>query len=268
MMAGPKCGCLVCRLEASLASDLGSEASRDEFLSFAASCPELSAFPTALKFIEHLHGLQEQPQNASSDRLLLELLARSDEPVFAPTAQKLFLLAFVPALHRTMTQIALSFPSLPREDTAQHLFTTLLQFLRAKDLRSRRSHLAFTIARKLRRSAFRWAIRESRASAENDSNLHPAALPEADGTREEGHSEILLRQFLDSCEKRGWLSPEERELLIQFKLVQMSGRDLGARSGHSPVAVRHRVHRVLGRLRRVAQDSGTSRPEQMDLFLR
>jgi len=268
MLTGPKCTCLVCRLETSLVAELDGDKGREEYGRFASFSPALSVFPTALALVERLHGHQEQLRKSSSDQILLDLLARSGERALATTSQKLLLLAFVPALHSTMNQIAAMFPSLAREDIAQHLFAVLLGFLPSEELRSRRSHLAFTIARKLRRSAFRWALRESRTSLENDLNGHRPRVPAEDAAKDDGHSEILLRRFLDSCESRGWLSYEERQLLTQFKLEQMSGRDLGLRSGQSPVAVRHRVQRLLTRLRRIARNSGLARPEQLDLFPR
>ena len=87
--------------------------------------------------------------------ILLDLLRRGNDAPFRPMWQRLLLLVFIPTVHRTTSQIVAALPSLTREDTAQCLFAALLEFLHSKDLRSRRSHLGFTIARKIRRSAFR-----------------------------------------------------------------------------------------------------------------
>jgi len=267
-MAGSNCSCLICRLEASLIAELSDDRSEEEFQLFAASSQTLGAFPTALRLIQHLHVHQDHEQNSSSDQILLELLGRSRNVAPGPMWQRLWLLVFIPTIHRTTTQVTAAFPGLARDDTAQHLFTVLLEFLPTQELQSRRSHLAFTIARKIRRSAFRWAIRESRTSLRNGTNPASASVLETDASVEDSRSKILLQQFLDDCQRRGWLSLEERELLIQFKIEGISCPELARRSGHSVVAIRHRIQRMLDRLRRIARKSGTGVPEQLNLFSR
>jgi hypothetical protein len=269
MMAGPKCGCLVCRLEASLISELDDEPAREEFRSLRSSCPSLSAFPTAQALIEHLHRHEEQQQsNSKSDSLLGAVLGKSNDPEFGSMVGKLLLLTFVPSLHRTVTQIAAAFPTLARDDTAQHLFAALLEFLSSSELRSRRSHLAFTIARKMRRSGFRWAIRESKTSLQGKRDGNSNSVLQQEASAEDRHAGILLRQFLDTCERRGWLSFEERYLLTRFKLEQVPARDLVGGSGHSVVAMRHRLQRLVSRLRRIARQAGIGDSEQLGLFSR
>jgi DNA-directed RNA polymerase specialized sigma24 family protein len=235
---------------------------------FTASSQLLAAFPTALRLIQHLHVHQDQGRNSSSDPILLELLRRSRNAALAPMWQKLSLLVFIPTIHRTTTQVTATFPALARDDTAQYLFTVLLEFLPTQELHRRRSHLAFTIARKIRRSAFRWAIRESRTSLRNETNRTSAGAARTDAGVEDSRSKIVLQQFLDDCQRRGWLSSQERELLIQFKLEGVSCPELARRSGGSVVAVRHRIQRMLDRLRRIARKSGAGLPEQLNLFSR
>lgn len=265
MLAGRDCNCLICRLEQSLARELGQEKGLEEYRRWARSSEVLGGFETASELIAHLHD-QSGDRNASVDRVIIELVrARAREPL-EPIAQSLLLLVFVPTLHRTASQIAATFPSLSREDTAQHLFAALIEFLDSRELRAQRSHLAFVIARKLRRSAFRWAIREARLDPPLDGGLAPGPPDEAEEIRGESHASILLAKFLDDCQNRGWLSHEERELLTRFKVEGVSGAEIGGRSGHSAVAVRHRIQRLLERLRRVAQKSGGGVPGQLDLF--
>jgi DNA-directed RNA polymerase specialized sigma24 family protein len=268
MMAGSNCGCLICRLESSLIADLRENRSQEEFRLFAPHNHTLGAFPTALALIEHLHRHQDRDQNSASDWILLELLGSSSDAPFGPMRHNLLLLAFIPTMHRTATQVTTAFPAIARDDAAQHLFTILLEFIPSKELQSRRSHLAFTIARKIRRSAFRWAIRESRTSLRNEMDGTATGVFETDVGAEDSCSKILLRHFLDDCERRGWLSSEERELLTQFKLEGISGPELARRSGHSVVAIRHRIQRLLDRLRRIARKSRPREPEQLKLFSR
>lgn len=265
MMAGSSCDCLICRLEARLIADLSDAPRQEEFRLFASSSVTLSAFPTTLELLEHLHR-QDHDANASSDGVLLEILGRNGDAPLDSLRQSLLLLVFIPAIHRAATQITSAFPVLSRDDTAQHLFAVLLEFLPSRELQSRHSHLAFTIARKIRRGGFRWAIRESRTSLRMEMDGNSDATLEVEASGESSHADILLEQFLDGCERRGWLSFEERELLIQFKLERVSGPELALRSGHSAVAIRHRVQRLVDRLRRIAGKSASPASEQLKLF--
>lgn len=216
MMVGSDCDCLICRLEASLAQELSQEKGFEEYRRWTRSSEVLAGFPTAAELIGHLHR-QSEDRNARVDRVMVELVrARGQEP-FEPAAESLLLPVFVPTLHRTASQIAATFPSLSREDRAQHLFAALMDFLDSQEV------------------------------------------------RDEAHAAIFLAKFLDDCQNRGWLSQEERELLTRFKVEGVTGAEIGGRSGHSAVAIRHRVQRLLERLRRVAQQSGGV-AEQLELF--
>jgi DNA-directed RNA polymerase specialized sigma24 family protein len=265
MMAGSDCDCLICRLEESLIAELSQEKSIEEYRLWARSSEVLAVFPTASELIAHLHR-QNEDQNSSVDEVIAELVRTDSNGRLDPIGQSLLLLVFVPTIHRTTTQISAVFPSLGRDDTAQHLFATLLQFLHSQELRSQRSHLAFIVARRMRRSAFRWAIRESRLDLPTDRDPGPTPSAEGDQSREESHAGVLLAKFLDDCQRRGWLSEEERRLLAQFKLEGIAGAELAHRSGHSVTAIYHRIQRLLERLRRIAQKSGGATPEQLDLF--
>jgi DNA-directed RNA polymerase specialized sigma24 family protein len=266
MMTASHCDCIVCRLEASLIAELSDDRSKEEFRLFAVSSPILASFQTTFKLIQQLHDQDNHQQNPSSDEVILHLLSNNTNAIFRSIWQRILLLVFIPTVHRTTSQIVGTFPSLTRDDTAQHILTVLLEFLDSEELHSRRSQLAFTIARKIRRSAFRWAIRESRRSLRDDTDAVPPIPLETDACEENSHPNILLRQFFDNCQRRGLLSIEERELLTKFKLEGISGPELARRNGHSAVAIRHRVQRVLGRLRRVAQTSGNGTAEQLNLF--
>ena len=266
MTTASHCDCLICRLEASLIAELSDDRISEEFRLFAASNRILSSFATAFELLSKLHDYQSNNQNPSSDEVLLHLLSRGSDTAFQPIWNRLLLLVFIPTIHRTTTHIVATFPLLTRDDTAQHLFAVLLEFLHSEELRSRSSHLAFTVARKLRRNAFRWAIRESRTSVRDQTGTSHAKYPDEGARIENLHSNILLERFLDNCEHRRWLSTEERQLLTQFKLEGISALELARRNGHSVVAVKHRVQRLIGSLRRIAQASGSRVPEQLNLF--
>jgi len=267
MMTASYCDCLICRLEASFIAELSDDRNEDDFRLFAVSSPILSGFPGALELVRKLQDHDNHEQSPSSDEILLDILGRGNDAQFRSMWQRLLLLVFIPTVHRTTSQIVTTFPSLTRDDTAQCLFAALLEFLHSEDLRSRHSHLGFTITRKIRRSAFRWAIRESHRSLRDETDGKSAAALETDAVHDDPYANILLRQFLDNCQRRGWLSFAERELLIQFKLEGISGPELARRNGHSAIAIRHRIQRLLDRLRRIAQTSNNGAPQQLDLFV-
>jgi DNA-directed RNA polymerase specialized sigma24 family protein len=268
MMAGSDCDCLICRLEASLLDELHHEKQLEEYRLWAASSRVLAAFPTPAELIAHLHCQHSDAGNSSADEILAELVGTGTKGPFDSMRQQILLLVFVPTIHRTTTQISAGFPALAREDTAQHLFAALLEFLDSREFRARRSHLAFTIARKMRRGAFRWAIRESRSKLANEADRSRASPDETEAGGDVSQAAVLLADFLDKCQRRGWLTEEERQLLIRFKLEGLTGAELARRSGRSALAIRHRVHRLLERLRRIAQKPGAGIPEQLDLFRR
>lgn len=265
MMAGSDCDCLICRLEASLLDELNRQKGLEGYRLWAASSQILAAFSTARELIAHLHR-HSDGQSSSVDAVIAELVRPGRNGSLDPIGQSLLLLVFVPTIHRTTTQITNAFPSLAREDTAQHLFAALLEFLHSTELRSHRSHLAFFVARKMRRSAFRWAIRESRLDLPTDWDPAPTASAESDESRDESHAAVVLAKFLDDCQRRGWLSEQERRLLAQFKLEGIRAAELARRSGHSSTAVHHRIQRLLDRLRRIARKPAGSMPEQLNLF--
>ncbi|MGA7188805.1 MAG: hypothetical protein WBY66_09930 [Candidatus Acidiferrales bacterium] len=265
MMAGRDCDCLICRLEESLIAELSQEKGLEEYRLWARSSEVLAVFATPSELIAHLHR-QSEDQNSSVDEVIAELVRTSNDERLDPIGQSLLLLVFVPTIHRTTSQISAAFPSLGRDDTAQHLFATLLGFLHSQELRSQRSHLAFIVARRMRRSAFRWAIRESRLNLPADRDPAPTTSQETDETRDESHAGVLLAKFLDDCQRSGWLSEQERQLLAQLKLEGITGAELARRSGHSVTAIYHRTQRVLERLRRIARKSAGGVSEQLDLF--
>jgi DNA-directed RNA polymerase specialized sigma24 family protein len=239
-----------------------------KYRSLAASGEVLSGIPTSLHLIQKLHTPDDRTHNSSTDAVLLELLKHNPNDRLQSMRQRLLLLVFIPTIHRTTSHVTATFPALTRDDVSQHVVCVFLEFLRSRELQTRQSHIAFTIARKLRRIAFRWAIRESRGATPEDSDGNPTTDAEDVVTEDAFHAGILLRQFLDSCQKTGWISREERSLLVQFKIEGVSCRELAHRNGHSSVAIQHRIQRLLDRLRRLAQNSPRGLSRQLELFPR
>jgi hypothetical protein len=258
MIAGSHCDCLVCRLEKNLLAEFREVETNQGCL--ASPSGALAAFPTYLDLIGYLHAPDAPHHTASADALLLEILKQRPRSL----RQRLLLLVFIPTIHRTASQVTAIFPSLSRDDISQQVVSVFLDFLHSTELETRRSHVAFTIARKLRRSAFRWAIRESRAAASEDVERNPAADELA--SEAQLPAQRLLHQFLDSCQEHGWLSIEERHLLIQFKIEGVSCLELARQNGPSAIAIQRRIQRLLDRLRRLAQQTRRENLEQLQLF--
>ena len=268
MMAGSTCDCLVCQLEKNLIAELGDERAGEEYRLLTAPSATLSRFANSLELIQQLHTPSLSNYGPSGDLILLELLRLRGQSGAHSIWQQILLLVFIPTIHRTTSQIAATFACLARDDIAQHTLATLLEFLRSQELQTRHSHIAFTIARKVRRLAFRWAIHESRVAASDDGDQTPMAHKGDAVAADTLHAEILLHQFLDNCQRAGWLSSEERDLLIQFKVEGISCQELASRNGHSAVAIQHRIQRSLDRLRRLAKTPPGPLPEQLELFPR
>ena len=265
MRTGSGCDCLVCRTEKSLTTELGGRDSR-EWL--ASQSGILAHFASPLDLVRELHA-QDRKESSSADAVLSDLLRNARGP-FRPLCQRLLLLVFIPTIHRTTGHLAAVFPSLGYEDATEHVVSVFLEFLDAPELEARGTHLAFTIARRLRRQAFRWGIRESRV-APQEMVGDPVADIEVDDLAGEQpfYAEVFLDQFLENCRKMGWLSEEERNLLVRFKIAGATCQELAGRNGHTAVAMQHRMQRLLDRLRRLARRTRWERaPEQLELFPR
>lgn len=252
MSARPSCSCPVCELEHALLDGLKSEHSEKKYRTFVLQSSVLSAFPTCDDLLLHLresHAAESHP--SKSDEIIGELLHIS-RAAQGEIGRHILLLILMPAIHRTSTQIAAGFPSLTRDDIAQHLVTSVWEILHSPTLETQASHFAFTIIRAMRRSAFRWALREADfTAAVNLEETILNGLPADSGDNFE--IKIVLSEFLARCLSRGVLSPSEHELLVLFKIQGVSSETLAARQQLSDVAFRHRVQRVIEKLRRAAR---------------
>ena len=251
------CCCPVCELEHALLSELNGEVHKSEYEIFVSRSSVLSAFPTASDLLMHLRRSQIAGDLAGElDEILGEVIRVSHDPQ-QEIGRHLLLLILMPAIHKTSSQIAYGFPSLTRDDIAQHILTSVLDIVSSKLLHAQTSHFAFAITRAMRRSAFRWAIREAdmglRSNIENIGLAEFSTDPSS--SFEPG---ILLGEFLSRCLATGLISPAEHELLLLFKVHGVSSEVLAARQQVSEVAFRHRMQRVIEKLRRVARGPSVS----------
>lgn len=265
MNARSHCDCMVCRLEKDLTVELEQDSANQEYREVAAIVPLLSGFPTPIGLLSHIHR-PDPDRRSFADPLILELLRQNWASAHSNLWQRILLQVFIPAIHRTTSQVTTAFPALARDDVSQNIICSFLEFLQSRELRARRSHLAFTIARKLRRNAFRWAIREARGTSLEEADGSAASSPDSLSHEESFSATILLYEFLDQCQKIQSLSQDERELLLQFKIEGLSCEEIASRNGHSAIAIQHRVQRLVDRLRRVARQRTANLPTQLPLF--
>jgi len=261
MSAGPSCSCPVCELENALLSDLQSEHPQSRYRTLVSQSPILSAFANYNDLLLPLRNSQLTENRPSrADEIIGELLRISRTP-HGEVGWQILLLILMPAIHRTTTQIATGFSSLTRDDIAQHLVTTVWEILHSQTMETQKSHFAFTIIRAMRRSAFRWARREADFTAA--AHIQGTALNELPANAGDSFEmRIALKEFLARCLSCGVLNPSEYELLVLFKVQGVPSETLAARQRLSDVALRHRVQRVIEKLRRAAR--GSMAGQQLD----
>jgi hypothetical protein len=248
------CGCGVCEIEKGIVAELGFDESRKRYGQLVAGRLLLLTYPTPAELVAQLHACRNgRDPDHISDRIFIELL---NDQIFAShweLLERLLLLIFIPAVHATVRQVSNRYPFLPREDIAQHALTTLLQSLRSEDWRTRRSHFAFSMARKLRRSTFEWAIREFRQTSQFAAQEIGDAFPSAQTAEQAFERNAVLRNFLSLCQARAYLTPEELNLLVEFKLEATSRNGVTYPSDHGSNIFRQRLKRLMNKLRRLAR---------------
>ena len=240
------CRCLLCDMERHLTEQFAEPGGQNAYRQFATLSPLMSAFPAASDLISFLHT-EHSAGNGSlaKDGILAELLRDTTDNGRSSTPRELLLLAFVPMLHRISRQVVTRCPALPPDDVAQHVVTALLESFGSLEFAGRDSHLAFAIARLLRRNAFAWAARESRGKVHGSDVVDLERAPHRDGAQPIERAAVL-RHFLERCRRHGVLSGEELKLLVQFKLDGSPGAEYSNAS-------RQRMKRLLGKLRRAAR---------------
>jgi hypothetical protein len=250
-----KCSCFLCDSERSLLLELSREDALRKYRDFASSRPVLSGLPTAFALLHRLRAIAaDDDYQGSADAIVGELF-RPQPNQDHELRQHLLLLILMPALHKTSRQISAGFPSIAREDIAQHLLTTVLEILGSNSLRNQHSHFAFAAIRLLRRNSFRWALRETklRGSVEPDPSESERKLETDMGFE----TKFLLNEFLSRCLSNQQINHGEYELLISFKIEGIDAKKLATPLGLSQIAFRHRMQRILDRLRKIARESSS-----------
>lgn len=252
MVENHRCRCAICSVERELISDLTAPATADRFRALAVNDPVLSDFESPSAVIAFLHShphdaVRSRQSNEIIKALLTGKQATNKQAVF----QDLLLLAFIPTLHNTYREISFRFTGLYREDVAQQTFTSFLELARSPALQRRNGYLSVALARGLRKSVFRWAIKESRnlpVAEFQDAFSSDYAEPVADVDLE---TPFVLRKFLARCIETGVLMHSEYDLLVKFSLEGLHAKELAnGNSGLTPTAIHRRLQRIVTRLRK------------------
>jgi DNA-directed RNA polymerase specialized sigma24 family protein len=127
--------------------------------------------------------------------------------------------------------------------------------MQSPGIRRKTSYLGSSIVERTKRDAIRWAIRQYRIGAREDTDILIDETVESRSRESCFEPDILLHSLLDKSEKNGLLSAAERKLLIAYEIEGLSGEELGRREGLAPKALSQRVRRVLVRLNQAFKKS-------------
>jgi hypothetical protein len=254
-----RCRCVICSVERQLASDLGAPATVGRFRILVVNTPILSDFESPSAVIAFLHSLPHDTARSRESNQIIKALLDTKSCNGQALLQELLVLAFIPALHKTYREISFRFADLYREDVAQQVLTSFLELANSPALQRRNGYLSVTLARGVRKSLFRWAIKESRKLPEvqlADGFPSDHAEPTADVDLE---TPCILSRFLARCIKTGALTHSEYDLLVKFSLEGLQAKELAnGNSGLTPTAIHHRLQRIVCRLRRRASTVHTA----------
>ena len=242
----PCCRCPLCRIETELLTDFLDPDLQEACRQVLSSSPALGVFSGPGGILEHLRLCRE---TSSSDAILSAML-RAKEGFRNGIVERLMILAFLPCMHASVRHVTKRYPYLSPEDASQQALQSLLRFLESEQLRTRQTFLGFAISRRVKRAIFEWAERETRARAFEGEPL------DFESPQNSVERLALLRHFLDRAVRRGVLSDDELNLLVQFKLENGSENGIPENSSN---AHRQRLKRLLSKLRRIADGHGTRR---------
>jgi len=161
-------------------------------------------------------------------------------------AQSILLVAFIPLLHAIVSSVTCRFPGIPRGDIAQQAFTSAVALLQTKEWLQRKSHLAFGLARELRRAVFVWARREVRFTS--SPNLGPG-LEGSISSADLFERVVTLKHFLHRSLQVRALDDHDLDILTQFKLEGDFGNGAKATASN---ALRQKLKRLVLKMRRRA----------------
>ncbi len=254
------CTCTICDIEKCLGLELGLPEVHQMYRQIAAEKPLLAGFPTVFHLVASIHGCRNTKDRAAfSDLILVQLLSGATLAIHWEYLEKVLLLVFIPTAHAAVRHVSYHYQFLAREDISQVALTTLILCLRSRTWQAQRSHFGFVVARKLRRSLFRWARREFQSTSQFVAQHIADGFSFRQTAEESFERHAILRHFLNLCQQRAYLTPDEINLLIDLKLEEAVDAGVSGPTGRTSNPFRQRVKRLMNKLRRLARTS-TSNP--------
>lgn len=250
MLESRHCGCTICSVERSLELHLGTSPALEAYAMLFANSPALAAFPTASSLLLHLRSMRHvHGSGQAADEVFRALREGVDEA--GGMAEVLLLRAVIPVLHAVVSSALRTYPRLDREDVAQQTITVFFVVVHSKDWRRRETHLAYTLAREIRRDVSTWVRTEVGSPTGTATGVPPEHSISAADLFERN---VQLKHFLDRSVRSGALDNDDLNLLNEFKLDR---RMAEKRKGPVTNAVRQRMKKLLSKMRRLARTNKT-----------
>lgn len=250
------CTCTICDIEKCIGLELALPEAHHIYRQIAAEKPLLAGFPTVFHLVASIHGCRKKEDGATfSDLALAQLLTGPTTANHWEYLEKVLLLVFMPTVHAAVRHVSYHYQFLAREDISQVALTTLIQCLRSRSWQAQRSHFGFVVARKLRRSLFRWARREFQSTSQFVAQRIGNSFSFTQTAEESFERHAILRHFLNLCQQRAYLTPDEINLLIDLKLDEAIDAGAAGSTRRTSNLFRQRVKRLMTKLRRLARPS-------------
>jgi len=249
-----KCNCPICKVERHLTAALGEPPGADQFAMFAASHEPLASFNCVSRLVQHLHTQREgEERPPSANEIFTALIRASRSPYEAELSQSVLTLAFIPALHRTYSEVKAWFLELPADDVSQQTFTYFLELASSAPVGLVDGQLSFLLARSLRRNVFRWAQKEMILLREREKTLEELRHVMEPSFNDNFETVSLLNDFLDYAHRNGIISEFERALLLKMKVEGLQAKEAAnINAVLTAKAVQHRIERIMSRLQKAA----------------
>jgi len=248
------CTCTICDVEECIGAELELQESHIRYRQFSVYNSLLARFPTALDLVAKFHTCRDaRDGHCLSDRIFVALLSSPVTPEDWDYVERILMLLFTPTAHAVVRHVSCHYQSLAREDLSQLALTTLIQCLRSKSWQSQRSHFGYTLTRSLRRTLFQWARDEFQSTPQFAAQKLGQEFRVSQTAEESFERNAILRHFLNLCEAKAFLTPDEMNLLIDLKLEETVEAGISGPNGRTSNPFRQRVKRLMTKLRRVAR---------------
>src|SRR5258708_18852868 len=250
------CTCTICDVEKYIRAELVLPGSRARYCQLVTDNSLLADFPTALDLVVEFHTCRDaRDGHHLSDCIFVGLLSGPIPLHDWDYLEKILILLFTPTAHAVVRHVSCHYQFLAREDLSQLALTTLIQSLRSKTWQSQRSHFGYTVNRSLRRSLFQWAREEFQSTPQFAAQKLSEEFKVNQTAEESFERNAILRHFLNLCQEKAYLTPDEMNLLIDLKLDETVEAGISGPNGRTSNPFRQKVKRLMTKLRRIAQGS-------------